>query len=416
MVTMSPPIESSDDVKRSACQTAWRSLDQDQPQLAAEVLRPFAEQTTEDEELARVWCAMMGWVDDLNHLERELRRLARIWATTPTVVMEMSSAILRAWGRQPGPHPFVDRDSLIGLGVDLIDLCLKEAPPSQPDQRAALFLRRASLLSWAGPLGDERALSDLEIALTLNPKDESGWYQLARLHLIRGRWEKAAIATEQALRHNFDSLRGGWNLAVALTGCAPLAPPETRSIKETWELAGHTEFSQACVMDHQGRPVALGLDHQLVAVHTQMVSLGGWELDQPWMSEVVWVQPLSPCHGRLLHPTAGHFPADFDDLILWDPQPARFETFEGEQRPIMNALALLERGKAVVRPLPRPQLTPDQLKRLDEALPQGVFFHQAQGQSGQTGKLCWPRGMVAHEVASQFEKAWSSLIWDESST
>ena len=407
---MSSPRESSDDLKRSACQTAWRSLAQDQPQLAAEALRPFAEQTTEDEELARVWCAMMGWVDDFNHLERELRRIARVWASSPPVVLEMSKTILRAWNRRPGPHPFADRDSIIGLGVDLLDLCLKEAPPSQADQRSALFLQRASLLQLAGPLADDRALSDIEIALTLNPEDGSGWFQLARLHLIRGRWEKSAIATEHALRYNFDPLRAGWNLAIALTGCAPSSPSETRSLHESWKLAGHIEFSQACVEDTQGRTVAQGLDHQLVAVHTQMVSLNGWELEQPWDSEVIWVQPLSPCHGRLLHPTAGQFPADFDDLILWDPQPVRFENVEGEERPIMPAIAMLERGKALVRPLPRPRLTPDQIQQLNAALPQGVFFHQAQDNTDKTGKLCWPRGMIARDAISRFDHAWSSLV------
>ena len=410
---MSSPRESSDDVKRDACQTAWRSLAQDQPQDAAEVLRPFAQQTIDDEDLACVWAAMMGWVDDLDHLEREMRRLARVWASTPTVVTEMSRAILKAWNRRLGPLPFAERESLVGLGVDLIDLCLKESPPSKPDQRATLFLLRASLLAWAGPLGDERALKDIEIALTLTPEDGAGWFQLARLHLLRGRWDKSAHATEQAISYEFDPLRAGWNLAVALTGYAPQRLTGVRDLNEAWVLAGHDEFAQSCVIDTQGRPVALGLERQLVAIHTQMNSLGGWDLELPWSSEVVWVQPLSPCHGRILHPTAGQLPADFDDLVLWDPQPARFERIEGEHRPIMSALALLERGKAVVRPLPRPRLTLHQINLLDEQLPSGVFFHQPQDDTLLTGKLCWPRGMVAVEVISQFEHSWRVLGFEE---
>lgn len=406
---MSSSRESSDDAKQNACQTAWRSLAQDRPQAAAEALRPFAEQTTEDEGLACAWAAMMGWVDDLEHLEREIRRLARVWAATSSVVTEMARAILHAWTRRPGPSPFADRESVIGLGVDLIDLCLKESPPSKPDQRATLFLLRAALLTWAGPLGDERALNDIEIALTLTPEDGAGWFQLARLHLVRGRWEKAALATEHAIHYQFDALRAGWNLAVALTGASPYKLEGVRDLQAAWELAGHDEFSESSVIDAHGRAVALGLPHQLVAVHTQMNSLGGWELDQPWSSEVVWVQPLSPCHGRLLHPTAGQLPADFDDLILWDPQPARFERVEGEERPIMSALALLERGKAIVRPLPRPRLTLSQQRSLDEALPSGVFFHQPQNDDAHTGKLCWPRGMVASEVIARFEAAWDTL-------
>jgi hypothetical protein len=79
----------------------------------------------------------------------------------------------------------------------------------------------------------------------------------------------------------------------------------------------------------------------------------------------------------------------------------------------MSALALLERGKAVVRPLPRSRLTARQNKLLDERLPQGVFFHQAQDHSTSSGKLCWPRGMVAVDVLSQFEDAWRELGLDQ---
>ena len=412
----------TDDAKHSICQTAWRALAQDRPQEAVEALAPFAEQTRDDEELARVWSAMMGWVDDIDHLERELRRLARSWAATPTVVLEMSRSISRVWSRREGPLPFAARESVVGLGVDILDVCISEAPPPKPEDRAALYRQRAALLALAGPLGDERALSDLDVALSLTPDDAAGWFQLARLHLARGRWEKSALATEQALAHGYDELRGGWNLAVALTAHAPKRPPEVRSLKAAWSLAGHEAFSEASVTDQSGREVAGGLDKILVSLHSQMVSLGGWDLEREWSSEVVWVQPLSPCHGRVIHPTITQLPADFDDLILWDPHPTRFERIEGEERPIMSALAILERGAAISRPLPRPVLDEARLRALNEALPQGVFFDQPPLDAVQThqrgeesvslsGKICWPRSLSAHEVMKRFEEAWR-VIYD----
>lgn len=407
---MSAVRESSDDLKKHACQTSWNALERDDPQTAAEALRPFAEETASDEELAQVWIAMLGSLEDLAHLEREVRRLARYWAATSPIVLETCRSIRRAWGRQAGPLPPAPRDSLIGLGVDLLDHCLEEAPPPDPEERASLFIERALLLSWAGPLGDERLLSDLEIALTLCPDRWEAWFCLVRAHLSRGRWSKAALACEEALRTGAPPQKIGWNLAVALTGCAPSSPEGVRSLREAWRMSGHEELAEEGISDRQGRVMGGGYERQLVALNAHMVAIGGgWDSQQEWSLEVVWVQPLSPCHGRILHGTARTFPADFDDLIIWDPQPVRFTVFEGEERPVMGAIAILERGDALSRPLPRPRLTHKQLTQLNRALPQGVIFHQPEDGSSSTGKLSWPRGEPAFRVAQAFNQIWDML-------
>ena len=134
--------------------------------------------------------------------------------------------------------------------------------------------------------------------------------------------------------------------------------------------------------------------------------------DEEWKSEIVLVQALSPCHGRILHPCQSQQPADFDDLIIWDPQPLQFIDLSGEQVPIMRALAVLEHGDAVVKPYPKPRLRESDLEQLNQTLPEGVFFYQGPETSftqGDHGKLCWPRSMSAQTVVSLVEKKYSDL-------
>ena len=109
----------SDDLKQEICQTAWRALAQDQPQLAAEILKEYAQLTSTDLEIAEVWSAMLAWIDDFGHLERETRRLAQKWANQAKIVEQLVRSILKAWQRLPGIQAPADRDSLVGLGVDL---------------------------------------------------------------------------------------------------------------------------------------------------------------------------------------------------------------------------------------------------------------------------------------------------------
>jgi hypothetical protein len=404
---------SSDDLKQVACQTAWAALAQDNPQAAAESLREFAHLSATDLEVAEVWATMLGWVNELDHLERESRRLAQRWANQSQVVLPLVTAILKCWGRQPGLLGPAPRESVIGLGVDLIDLCLSEAPPSKPKDRALLYVLRARLLLCAGPLGDDRALSDYEIATSLCPNDEEIWFLLARHHLLRGRWEKSILAANEAHQKGFDELKVAWMIAVAQTALAPHQVTSSFSIDECWQLAKNSAFIDEAKPDLKGRWVSAGIERQRVAVHSHMIRIGGgWELTENWCSEVVLVQPLSPCHGRILHPCQNQLPADFDDLIIWDPQPVDFIEMEGEQRPILRGLAVLEKGAAVVRSFPQIRLNDAELNTLNQSLPEGVFFYQGPKEESHPqahGKLCWPRTKIAQEVISEVKRVWQSL-------
>ena len=99
----------SDDLKQEICQTAWSALAKDQPQLAAEALKDYAQLTSTEIEIAEVWAAMLAWVDDLDHLEREARRLCRPLTTCVMTIQPRNiharicrdDAIGFAWNKDP---------------------------------------------------------------------------------------------------------------------------------------------------------------------------------------------------------------------------------------------------------------------------------------------------------------------------
>jgi hypothetical protein len=57
--------------------------------------------------------------------------------------------------------------------------------------------------------------------------------------------------------------------------------------------------------------------------------------------EIVWAQPLSPCHGVIRTPTARDAIADFGDVVLWDGAPV---SVNAERVPCFPILGVLKHG------------------------------------------------------------------------
>jgi len=399
---------------------AWGALAQGDHAEACELLAPYADETRESAALAQVWAAMLSALDDERHLSYELSRLAGRWAEEPDVVAELAQSALKFCGRQlslkappsidplPAPEgayaPSRELEPALWLGARVVSYCLEHAAPSAPEERAALYLLRARLLSLGGAEAEEGALGDFEVALSLSPELGLGWYELARLHLRRGRWEKALGALAQARAVGLDALQLTWLEVVAKTGLGGETASDSPAL---WVTLNHDELE----IGAGGRAVKRGYEPQLVALHSHITDPhGGYDLTQAWALERVWVQPLSPCHGRVLHPTLSPLPAGYDDLVIWEPQPAQFEDVEGDERPVFRAIACLERGRAQSRPLPRSSLSAEQLSALNEGLPAGVFYYQApHAPAERSGVICWPRGEPLTSALEPFEARWAAL-------
>jgi hypothetical protein len=407
--------QSTGEARARAVNLAWAALARGDHAEAVSVLGPHAEETKTEPAVAQVWAAMLGALDDERHLSYELTRLAGRWAEEVEVVKQLAKAALAWAGKHLSLAPPLSDEPLtplrgdqpleraVWLAARVVSYCLEHAPPSAPQERAELYHLRARLLCWGGAEAEEQALSDLEVALSLNEQDATAWYTLARLHLSRARWEKALLANEQAQALGLDALQLTWLEVVARTA---LGGEAARRTPELWRELNHDELT----LDVSGRAAKVDFEPQLIALHSHMASPGGgYDLTAEWAVERAWAQPLSPCHGRLIHPPLTTLPAGYDDLIVWDPQPVGFEEVEGDERPVLRAIATLERGRAQSRPLARPLLSLEQREALNDALPQGVFFYQAPHGPTEQGVLCWPRGEALSEHLRRFEEAYQAL-------
>jgi len=392
---MSPPSAPPlppDAARDGALQRALSALREGQHARACEALAPLAERTLTDPEVARAWALMLGGVDDARHLTHELTRLASRWAADPEVSPALAHAALTWSRRHLTLAPPAADDSPPALAARALTHCLRESPPSRPEARAALYHARAKLLAFAGDEGEEQALSDLEVSLSLTPAGEA-WYTLGRLHLRAARWEKAALCAEQARAAGLDAEQVSWLEAIARTA---LGGEHLAGALEAWARLKHDDLQRGV----GGRPARVGLERALVALTSRLPAPPGEpaRAEAPWATEVVWAQPLSPCHGRLLHPTLLDLPADAGDLVVWDAQPVGFEEVEGDTRPVMRALACVERGELECRAAPRAWLSPEERERVSARLPGGAFFYQGASPDvlgGRAhGKLCWRRGAV----------------------
>jgi tetratricopeptide (TPR) repeat protein len=415
----------------SAINHAWGALASGDHAEALSALSPYAQHTTTDQALAQVWAALLGGVEDERHLSYELTRLAGRWAEEAEVVLAIAGSA-HAWASRhltlapplnnaplapvepPQGHERAalytsELERAVWLGARVVSYCLEHKPPSSAEGRAALYLSRARLLCWGGGEAEEQALKDFEIVLSLDAHNAQAWYELARLHLNRGRWLKALLSVEQAQRCGLEAPQLTWLEVVARTA---LGGEHALSTPQLWSTLNHDELT----LDVKGRAAKVGYEPQLVALTTHMCGVGGgYDLTQPWQIERVWVQPLSPCHGRLIHPPLSDFLAGYDDLIVWSPQPVAFEELqrEGEEvdeRPVMRALATLERGRAQSRPLLKPSLSAALLQKLNDRLPEGVFFYQAPHGPELQGVLCWPRGEPLAPLLPVFEELWAQEV------
>jgi len=89
--------------------------------------------------------------------------------------------------------------------------------------------------------------------------------------------------------------------------------------------------------------------------------------------ELVWIAPLSPCHGVVQSPTFRDAPIDYGDLVLWDGAPvAAHQTSTGNAVPVFPLLEILRPGDERRWPFVALEREPGAVRSLEEALPEGV--------------------------------------------
>jgi hypothetical protein len=192
-----------------------------------------------------------------------------------------------------------------------------------------------------GPEHDEDALNAYKVALAIDGTRGAWWFHLGLFYKWRGRFREGLEANQKAFARLGAQRPVLWNLAICATALG-----EGKLALEAWEKLGiRGELSSA------GMPFVPNMPPMQVRVATLGEETGqGDPLPQQAVTfEVLWVQPLSPCHGVLQSPTARKASVDYGDVVLWDGAPVRMNrisTAEGQARevPVFPLLWILRPG------------------------------------------------------------------------
>ena len=230
------------------------------------------------------------------------------------------------------------------------------------------------------------------------PDEGGGWYLLSRIHSRRARWEKAEAAL-QAIQGTLEHPAIDWQSAL----CGTALALGERAV-DRWRKLSHDS-----VAGPDGRPLVSGLEPVELRLTNQMngVGVSSEGASQAWIEEIVWVQPLSPVHGRLMHPSHGQFPADFGALVIWESEPISFRNFQEREVPCFPVIDCLERGAPVLT-APAPLLEREEQAMLAKLLPEGLHFYQAAGPE-ESGKLIYPETLSEEQAASLLQAALDQL-------
>ncbi len=337
---------------------------------AFRAIEPFAEALDRDPELALLWATLLARTPARPSLLDEARRILGRWPTNPELVMAANAALIASAERRPMDEPQLRDDGPAHVAADAAARCLAALPPEaaqDPSIAGYLWINRANALRLAGAAHDAEAQEAFARALALDPANGHWWFDLALLHKWRGRFEEALAANLRARARIGETRAVQWNIAISATavGQGDLAAG-------VWKQLG-----MPVALAPTGMPYIEGLPPVQVRVISRGAGIGPRSSfpDRAAGFEVVWVTPLSPCHGVVASPTFRDAPIDYGDLVLWDGAPVGVtETDDGAKVPRFPLLEILRRGDE--RKLRFVALTeePDRLDILERALPEDVLL------------------------------------------
>lgn len=183
----------------------------------------------------------------------------------------------------------------------------------------------------------DAALAAYRAALKLAPDRGAWWFNLGLLHKVRGEWAEALEVAQKARALLGDEKPVLWNIAIAATalGRGAIAQQALRVLGLDAQLAD------------SGMPFVDGLPPAQIRVASVGSGLGPAGSALPDRSvgfEVLWVTPISPCHGVVSSASQRDADVDFGDVVLWDAVPVGAFEHEGKPVPRFPLLSILRRG------------------------------------------------------------------------
>jgi tetratricopeptide (TPR) repeat protein len=288
---------------------------------------------TNDAELTSAWIDLLRQAPVPAVAHWVARALARHPAH-PEVVTRGCDALIRVAERVAPDEPR-PADDPARVAAEAAARCLADAPRSElAALEGYLHMSRANALRLARD--HDGALASYRAALTLDPERGTWWFNLGLLHKARGEWSEAFAANERARPALGDDKRLLWNQAISATALG----------RGQDAAAALRKLGHAAQVAASGMPYVEGLPPVQVRVATVGSGLGPAAAlpDQAVGLELLWVTPISPCHGVVSSAAQREAPVDFGDVVLWDAIPVGVGEHEGKPVPRFPLLALLRRG------------------------------------------------------------------------
>ena len=331
-------------------------------------LEPLRDRLALDLEVARVWAEALRTSPARPTLIEEARAIVERWPADPLLVGACCDALIRTCERRPIDEPPLEAAaSLAASAADRAYGKLSLDDRAEADVGGRLLALRANALRSLGPGRYADAIATLERALALDP-DRGEWhYDLALVHKHARDFAAALEAGRRARALSGERRPILWNLAIAATALGRGA-----EAAEIWRALGLDARAS-----ERELPFVAGLD----PVEVRLPTIGAGHALAPSVPdeaagfEIVWAQPLSPCHGVIRSPTFRDAIADFGDVVLWDGAPVSVADRDGVPVPRFPLIAVLKKGDERNLRFVALQQKPKDVEALGSALPEGVVLY-----------------------------------------
>jgi hypothetical protein len=305
---------------------------------AWQIADAFLPSVARDREAALAFCDLLAADPSYADVLPVSERILAAFGSDPELVIRLSAALVRVAEQRPGDEPpFVQGPAHLAAGACQTAFeGLSSAQRLDPLLGGYLQLNMADGLRMMGPEYDEDALKAYKLALTIDDKNGHWWFHLGLLHKWRGRFHEGLDANQRAYGRLGAHKPVLWNLALCATALG-----EGRLALEAWEKLGiKGELSKS------GMPMVPGVPPAQVRVATLGEDVGRNDPLPPHVVtfEVLWVEPLSPCHGVVHTPTVRKANVDYGDVVMWDGAPVRVHSVDGRPVPVFPLLSILRAG------------------------------------------------------------------------
>lgn len=306
-----------------------------------EALQQRRDQLRSDRKLAGLALALIREMGNRPDHREMLQQLMEAWPMDWELALVNAGLLIEQAGRRGMDEPILTDDGpawWAATGLQRSLDALSEGDREDADIAGNLYAMLGNALRLCGPARDAEAQEAFTRAIELDAERGEWWYDAGLLDKWRGRFEDGFAANEQARMRLGSETPVLWNLAICAT-----AVGKGEEAVEAWEaLDVPARLDQARQM-----PYVAGLPSMLVRVlsRTPQIDATSQLPKNAVAFELVWVVPLSPCHGVVQSPTFRDAPIDYGDLILWDGAPvAAHKISEEETLPVFPLLEILRRG------------------------------------------------------------------------